>query len=147
MSMEIWALIGVVLIVAEFALPGLILVFLGLAALTVALLMAAGEFPSLAGQLTAFGIASVAYLLGLRSLFKRWLTGRREETGDGSGVVARLEGQRVEVIADFAGGRGTVMLNGVKWDAESDDGLTAGEPAIVHGKEGIRLLVHRVEVS
>ena len=143
-SMEIWALIGVGLIVAEFALPGLILVFLGLAALTVALLMAVGEFPTLAGQMTAFGVASVAYLLGLRSLFRRWLTGRREETGDGSGVVARLEGQRVEGLAGFAGGRGRVLLNGVKWDAESEDALSAGEAAIVEGKDGIRLQVRKL---
>ena len=146
MTMEMWAIAGVALIIGEFALPGLILVFLGLAALTVALLMAAGDITSTSVQLTVFGVTSVVYLLGLRGIFKRWLKGRREETGDGSGVVTRLEGQRVEVVGDFSAGRGKVLLNGVKWEADSDDPLSAGDPAIVFGKDGIRLHVRKLDV-
>lgn len=146
MSLELWAIIGVALIVAEFALPGLILVFLGLAALTVALLMAAGDITSLGVQFTVFGVASVAYLIALRKLFRRWLKGRFEDTSDGSGIVDRLEGQRVQVLADFHAGRGRVLLNGVPWDAESNDRLQAGDAAIVFGKEGIRLHVQKLEL-
>ena len=143
MSVEIWAIVGIALILAEFAIPGLILVFFGMAALTVSGLMALGEIEAASVQWTVFAITSVVYLMALRSLCKRWLRGRFADASDGSGIVDELEGQRVTVIEDFDAGRGKVLLNGVKWDAESNESLCQGDQAVIVGKTGIRLLVDR----
>ncbi len=145
MTIEIWAIIGVGLVLAEFAIPGLILVFLGMGALTVALLMAAGDVTTPGVQFTVFGVTSVVYLVALRKFFQRWLKGRFEDMSDGSGIVDRLEGQRVEVLGEFKAGRGRVLLNGVKWDAESADVLDEGDSAIIESKDGIRLRVRKLD--
>ena len=143
MALETWAIAGVLLILLEFAAPGLILAFFGMAALTVALGMAVGVIGGTSSQWSVFGVASVVYLVALRGVFKRWLRGRAVDAADGSGIVDELEGQRVDVVADFVSGRGKVLLNGVKWDAESADELKAGDTAIILGKQGIRLQVGR----
>jgi len=55
----IWTLVGVVLILAEFAMPGVILVFFGVAALLVGLLLWVGVDMSLNIQILVFGALAI----------------------------------------------------------------------------------------
>lgn len=141
MSAIVWLIIGVGLVLAEFAAPGIVLVFFGAAAISVAALAAAGVTESVAHQMGAFAFLSVIYLVALRDVFKRWFMGHTSDQSDGSGVMQDVEGQRVRVLTDFDAGQGTVLLNGVKWNARCDTDLKAGQQALVTGKSSLILLV------
>ena len=75
----LWMYTGAFLMLAELASPGFVVFFFGLAAATVAALK--GLVPSLPlwGQLAAFSVLSIFYLLVLRRILKRIFTG--EKTG------------------------------------------------------------------
>ena len=70
----IWFLIGLGLIIAELAVPGIILVFFGIAAWVVAILDWCGV-ESLSVQLWIFGITSLLLVFVLRRFVKDWFLG------------------------------------------------------------------------
>jgi inner membrane protein len=136
---SIWILIGVLLILSEFALPGVIAVFFGMAALLVGLLLFLKVPLDLPGQIFLFGVLGVALLLLARRRFTPWLKGRSETGGVGSEVLP--VGTRATAQADFVQGLGVVVLNGVRWNAESQDAIRAGDPVWLTGRQGLILRV------
>jgi membrane protein implicated in regulation of membrane protease activity len=136
-----WFLGGLVLMLLELALPGIILLFIGLGAWVTALAAWLGWVDSLAGQTLVFAIASVVLLVGLRRLFKGWLTGFTL-AGDSAHELNEFLGKTVPVVTAIpAGGVGKVEFRGVHWNAQSDAPLGAGASAIITGREGLCLLV------
>ncbi|NRB76465.1 MAG: NfeD family protein, partial [Verrucomicrobiales bacterium] len=91
-SAIIWFLIGLGLILAEFAVPGVILVFIGAAAWVVALLDWMGV-DSLSVQLWVFGLVSVGLVVFARRYVKSWFTGK--ESNGASDVDEEFVGQVV----------------------------------------------------
>ena len=71
----IWFLIGFALVLVEFALPGVIIVFLGLGAWVTALFVWLGWAESVGAQTAVFMISSVMLLFGLRHIFRGWFMG------------------------------------------------------------------------
>jgi inner membrane protein len=136
---SIWILIGVWLILSEFALPGVIAVFFGMAALLVGLLLFLNVPLDLPGQIFLFGVLGVALLLVARRRFTPWLKGKSETGGVGSEVLP--VGTRATAQADFVQGLGVVILNGVRWNAESQDAIRAGDPVWLTGRQGLILRV------
>jgi len=136
---SLWTLIGVLLILSEFALPGVIAVFFGLAALLVALLLSLNIPLDPPGQILLFGILGVALLLLARRRLRPWFRGRTETGGVGSEVLP--VGTRAVAQTDFARGIGVVTLNGVRWNAESTDPIRAGDPVWLTGRQGLVLQV------
>ena len=76
----LWMYVGAFLMLAELASPGFVVFFFGLAAATVSL--SKWAFPSLPlwGQLAAFSVYSIIYLLVLRKYLKKVFTGDKEES-------------------------------------------------------------------
>ena len=76
----IWMYVGAFLMLAELISPGFVVFFFGLAAATVSLLK--WIFPSLPlwGQLAAFSILSILYLLVLRKYIKSVFMGEKDES-------------------------------------------------------------------
>lgn len=136
-----WLLLGLVLLISEFFIPGLIAAFFGLGALAVGILTLTGVITTLPIQLLCFGLISLVALFGLRKHCARWLRGAVGERGDGDLDDIGLLGSRVVVLTDFVDGVGTVQLNGTKWDAEAADVLSAGDSAWVIALNGIVLRV------
>lgn len=136
-----WLLLGIVLLLSELFLPGLIAAFFGIGALVVGLLTLLGLVESFSMQLVVFSVVSLVALFSLRHHFRRWLMGA--ETGRSAVDLnnAGLIGSRVSVLTDFVQGSGDVQLNGAKWDAESDEPLKAGDSAWVVQNRGILLIV------
>lgn len=125
----------------ELALPGIILVFIGLGAWVAALAAWLGWVDSLAGQILIFAIASVVLLVGLRRLFKSWLTGVTLES-DTTHELNEFLGKTVSVVAAIpSGGVGKVEFKGAYWNAQCADSLSIGSPAIITGRDGLCLLV------
>jgi hypothetical protein len=74
-----------------------------------------------------------------RRRFTPWLKGRSETGGVGSEVLP--VGTRATAQADFVQGLGVVILNGVRWNAESQDAIRAGDPVWLTGRQGLILRV------
>lgn len=140
-----WLMLGLVLLISEFFIPGLIAAFFGLGALTVGILTLSGVISSLPVQLMCFALISLVALFGLRKHCARWLRGAVGERGDGKLDDIGLLGNRVLVLTDFVDGAGTVQLNGAKWDAESEEQLRAGDSAWVVAFSSIVLRVSSVK--
>jgi membrane protein implicated in regulation of membrane protease activity len=136
---SLWTLIGILLIVSELVLPGVIAVFFGVAALLIALMLFFSIPLSVPGQILLFGVLGAALLLIARRRLKPWFQGDVETGGVGSEVLP--VGTRALAQSDFVRGVGVVMLNGVRWNAESDEPIRAGDPVWLIGRRGLVLEV------
>lgn len=146
MSVEFWIILGVALLLIEFALPGLLLLFFGVGALIVALTTAIGLTSAAGAQWLVFSAISIAALLGFRRLFRRWFYGRVEDRDDrASGEVDAALGEVVAVSKGFVEGHGEVLYNGTRFqalwrDPQHTPPVVGGHVRIVD-RDGIRLVV------
>ena len=123
----LWAIAGVVLVVAEVLSGGFVLLMLGVAALG-----AAGA--SAAGVPLGPDIAVFAVLAGLLVLVARPAVNRRFRVHDPVNTGTRaLLGTHGEVVDAVSTDTGTVRLSGSLWSARSlhDDDLAAGTAVVV----------------
>ncbi len=141
---QIWFLVGLVLVLSELALPGVILVFIGIGAWMASLTTWLGWTESLGPQMLVFAISSLVLLLGLRRLCKSWLMGFSKTNADGSQDLDEFIGKPVRVITGLtAGVQGKVEFKGAGWTAESDDTFAPGDTAVITGLDGLCLKVRR----
>lgn len=136
-----WALVGLVLLIAELATVSFILCFIGMGALIVAATTWIGLTPSFSSQLIVFSASSLALLFLLRKTAKKLFAGHADVPPD-------YAGQKVDVVKPIpAGGEGTVRYRGSDWIAFSDTNRTIPEGATVQIEtiEGIRVKVKPVE--
>ncbi|MCC5855057.1 MAG: NfeD family protein [Idiomarina sp.] len=141
----IWIFIGILLILSELLATSVIAVFLGIGAIVVGLALKLGLVETTAAQYTLFGIVSLASLLVARKQFKRWFVGFTNDETEQQQRFQQDLGERVTVHTDFVNGAGRVVLNGVQWDAVSEEGLVSGDVAWVVENDGIRLTVSRTK--
>ena len=136
-----WALVGLVLLIAELATVSFILCFIGMGALIVAATTWIGLTPSFSSQLIVFSASSLALLFLLRKTAKKLFAGHADVPPD-------YAGQKVGVVKPIpAGGEGTVRYRGSDWIAFSDTNRTIPEGATVQIEtiEGIRVKVKLIE--
>jgi len=139
-ALYIWIVLGVGLIVLEFIVPGLVVVFFGVAALVVALAISLGFFPAWQSQVFVWAIVSLLLILALRRQFRHWFPSL-EEVGH---PEESLMGEIVEVLEEIpAGGEGRVRFQGTSWLARSNEAISAGEKAKITGRDNIILYVSR----
>ena len=137
----IWAILGIILIVAELMTMAFVLVFFGLGSLLTAFLTWLGITPDFTSQLLVFAISSSVMLLVLRTFAKKQFFRKSE-------VSQEFIGQKVKVVrAISADSEGTVSYRGSEWIAFSDskEVIPAGAIAEIIGTEGIRLKVRKIE--
>jgi len=138
-SAIIWFLIGLGLVVAEFAVPGVILVFIGVAAWVVALLDWLGV-ESFSIQLWVFGLTSLGLVIFARRFVKGWFLG--SETSAEGALDEEFIGKIVEVVKPIKdGGFGAVELKGARWKAISDSNFKEGDQAEVISRDNLTLQV------
>ena len=135
-----WALTGIILMICEFAVPGLILFFFGLGALVTALL--AWVFVlSLTFQLGVFAVASLVSLFTLRRLLKPVFMGR-STASSADALSETLAGEEAVVSERIEpGSPGKVKLHGTDWKAESDEPLEVGQAVVVENQRSLTLIV------
>lgn len=134
-----WVIVGIGLMLCEFAVPGLILFFFGLGALVTA--VACWPFdPSLTTQLIIFAAASLVSLFGLRRLLKPVFMGG--SSGAEGSMTEGMAGREAKVTEPIApGAAGKVVMNGVAWKAESDGELDVGRAVVVIDQHSLTLIV------
>lgn len=136
----VWAVVGLVLLIAELATVSFILCFIGLGALVVAFTTWIGLTTSLTSQLIVFSTSSLLLLFLLRKTARKLFAGQADAPPD-------YAGQKVEVVKPIpAGGEGAIQYRGSDWIAFSDAPQTipAGAVVQIEAIEGIRVKVKPV---
>lgn len=137
----VWFIVGLILILSEFALPGIILIFIGLGAWAAAFTSWMDWTPSLASQMTVFSVGSLIFLMGLRRFFTEWFMGL-SKSGDARDAEEEFAGKEVKVLGTIAAGHdGKVEFKGSTWNARSDSPLEAGSIAVIVSRDGLMLTV------
>jgi membrane protein implicated in regulation of membrane protease activity len=137
----IWFLIGLALLLLEFALPGLIVFFFGVGACIVAVVCLFVDI-SINAQLLIFIIASVSSLL----LLRKWLTGIfRGHITSKQNIKVNLEefvGQRAVVVKKITPKLpGKIEFRGTRWEALADQDIDKGAVVEIIDKDNITLKV------
>lgn len=141
----IWLVFGIVLMALELVVPGLVVVFLGLAALLVAGGLGLGLIGGWVGALTAWFVTSTVLTLGLRSAFTRFLPGSSrkqltDEDLDAFGEVAIV----LSEVGPKQGGR--IRFRGSTWAAETtEQTLPVGSKARVIARDNLVWIVEAAD--
>ena len=136
--LTLWIVAGIVLIVLELVVPGMVLVFLGAGSLLVALLVWLGLIESWTAAITTWFVSSLVLLVGLRNFFYRLIPGDAEE-GASTDEDANAYGEIVEVAeAITPGSPGRIRYRGTTWKAACyDEKLEAGCKARIVYRENL----------
>jgi inner membrane protein len=137
----IWFIVGLVILVLELAVPGLILFFFGVGAWLVALLTLLFDI-SINAQLLIFFTTSVILLFSLRKWVRQLFTGKMGISKNDDESSGDMVGERATVVeAIIPPSKGRVEIHGTNWTAESDIEIKAGEIVEIIGKKNLTLRV------
>jgi membrane protein implicated in regulation of membrane protease activity len=137
----IWAFIGVVLLIMELFIPGLVVFFFGVGALLVAAICLFANI-SLNVQLLVFLITSVAFLLALRNRLKGIFSGFSKSRPSMSQNPPEFIGEKVTVLQAITPIQpGMVEMHGTNWKARADVAISAGAVVEIIGSENLTLVV------
>lgn len=138
-----WIVGGIVLILAELAVPSFFIVWFGLGALLVGLLALAFDL-SLTAQLATWTIASLSMVVLWFRVFKQSFDKTRAGTADGD-AIGQI-GLLVSAVAPFEKGKVRFqgpLLGSEEWVCMADDPIAAGERVRVLAVEGSFLKVSK----
>ena len=137
----LWFIAGALLILAEFMVPGVVIVFFGVGALITSLTTWLGLTESLTSQTFMFGSSSVVLLFSLRHLVRSWFVGKSDdENGD---LDDDFTGREALVTRDIPGPGidGRIEIKGSEWKARAESTIPAGTTVIIDGRQGLTLHV------
>ncbi|MGB6221254.1 NfeD family protein [Haloferula sp.] len=137
----LWFFFGALMILAEFMVPGVVIVFFGVGALFTSLTTWLGLTESLASQTVMFGASSIVLLFSLRHLVKSWFVGKSDDkNGD---LDDDFTGREAMVTRDIPGPGldGRIEIKGSEWKARSEATILAGTMVIIDGRQGLTLHV------
>ena len=143
----LWAVLGLVLIVAEIFTAGFVLLWFGVGALVAALAALTGLGYPL--QFLIFFIVSSALTAGSRTIFARYFV--REDDGGGLKMgLEALPGKVGTVVTSSRGSlqEGAVKVYGSTWTAypaAGEPALEAGERVVVESVQGASIYVRRAD--
>ena len=139
-----WIVAGVVLIVLELIVPGMVLVFLGAGALLVALLVWLGLVQTWVASITTWFIASLVLLLVLRGFLQRFISGDAETQS--TDEEFDIYGKVVDVVEAIGPDKeGRIRYRGTTWQAACyDNTLEAGTKAQIVCRENLIWVVQPV---
>lgn len=137
----IWAAVALLLFAAEALAPGAFMLWLGFAAVAMAIAVLLMPGLSLLAQMTAFVVLSFVSI----QVYRRWF--RKCERPSDQPVLnhraAALVGRVVPLERAIVGGRGRVQIADAYWDVTGPD-LPAGSHVRITGAEAMVLRVEPV---
>jgi membrane protein implicated in regulation of membrane protease activity len=140
----VWFIIGLIMLLIEFALPGLIIFFFGIGAWIVALSCYFFNI-SLNLQLLLFILSSTFLLLTLRKWLKSVFTGRSGSPEEPAEKLEEFLGERAIVTKDiFPDSVGRVEFHGTQWNAVAGEAIPKGKHVEIIGKDNITFEVKPV---
>lgn len=140
----IWFAVGLVLLVAEFIIPGLIIAFFAVGAWIVAGVCLATPI-SLNAQLTLFIVSSVICLVGARRWVRGMFSGFASDRQDANTDLNEFVGQRAVVTTEITPRlAGRVEFHGTHWTAKSEEAIAEGAVVEITDKSSATLTVKPV---
>lgn len=142
----VWLIIGVILTLMEFAVPGVILVFFGAGAILTAILTWAGILDSVAFQALFFAASSVTLLVVLRRYLSKYFKGKIDSGKNGQLYDGEFIGKKVRVKNCIipSTNEGRIEFEGTDWKAVSDHEVEEGQLVEIVSKENITFRVKPV---
>jgi membrane protein implicated in regulation of membrane protease activity len=137
-----WVVAGIALILAELAIPAFFIIWFGIGALIVALVLRFAPLMSITAQLALWTVASLAMVMLWFSVFRPELRKTRSGTADGE-VIGEI-GLLVGAVAPFSRGRVRFqrpLLGADEWVCIAEAAIAAGERVRVVAVEGSFLKV------
>lgn len=134
----IWFILGLILILLEFQIPGIITVFFGIGAWVTAVICLFLPI-GLALQLLIFLIVSISSLVFLRKWLKGYFDNQSRDTGS---LTNEFIGERAvvkEMITPLQ--RGKVEFHGSNWEAEAYEEIKPETIVEIIDKKSIVLIV------
>lgn len=136
----LWWILAVLLIAGEILLPGYFLLWIGLAAAAMGVLLWLLPSLGLLGQAILFGVMAFAFCVA----YARWLRPRLERSEAGDERLNRrgeqMIGQRYELIEPIVNGRGKARVGDGQWLVSGPD-LPLGSTVEVVAVDGTTLQV------
>lgn len=132
-----WFLLGLALLLAEFALPGIIIMFFGIGAWITALTTWMGLTPNATSQNIVFAISSLVLLFVMRRRLKQIFVG----TTTNDTIEDEFTGKEARVVSEIDSSKGKVELKGAEWNARSVETISANSLVIIERREGLTLHV------
>lgn len=140
----LWWILALLLIAGELLLPGYFLLWIGLAAAAMGVLLWAVPTLGMLAQAIIFGLLAFAFCVA----YARWLRPKLERRTPGSERLNRraeqMIGQRYELVEAIVNGRGKVGVGDGQWLAEGPD-LPAGSEVEIVALQGTTFTVKPVE--
>lgn len=136
-----WFLGGLVLVLLEFAVPGVILVFIGLGAWLAALTTWMEWTPTLGSQSLVFAVGSLTLILTLRRFFQKWFLGISESGGPELASDEMIHAKVLVVKPIPSDSMGKIEFRGVHWNAVSSVPVEAGNWVSIVSRDGLNLRV------
>lgn len=141
----IWFLFGLVLMLGEIVTPGFVLIFFGVGAWIVALLLWMGTTISFTTQLFLFLVVSVASLLLFRKYGKKYSHGKVIKA-DPASSIDDVRGEKAVATSDISPlTGGTVEFHGTHWNAESETAVSKGASVEVLERNNLVLKVKPIQ--
>ena len=142
-AIYIWIIVGLLLMLSEFVIPGFIIFFFGAAAIIVGILQALVPGVPLPAWIIACCILGTVLLLLCRRYMPKYMTGTRmtgdcETDVDNDGII----GEKVLVVKEIDPALpGKVELHGTVWNATAGQGIAKGETVVIKAKRNLTLEV------
>ncbi|MDN3647793.1 NfeD family protein [Reinekea marina] len=140
----IWVIIGAVLIVIEFLVPGAVFGFIGAAAMLTGVLIHFGHIEGFVNIMMTFFIASFVFILFLRSALLKLFPDNSvvQNTDELQDAIGRI----VEVTEDISPyKRGRIKYLETSWEAQAETDFVVGEQAVIAGQDGNCWIVKSIE--
>ena len=135
----IWLYFGVFLMLLELLLPGFVVFFFGLAALTVGgLFFLVGDSFGGTAQFATFAVLSILYLLTLRRTFARLFKGNKDSKAEVDELVGHV-GKVTAAIHPPAEGR--VHIGDAEWSATAQEAIEVGQVVQVKSRQNLTVQV------
>ena len=142
-SIYVWIMVGLLLMLSEFIVPGFIIFFFGVAAIVVGVLQALIPSVPLSIWIILTCILGTVLLLACRrflpkSMIGTKMTGDCETDVDNDGVI----GEKVQVVEKITPAQqGKVELHGSLWNASADEDIPEGTTVVILEKKNLTLIV------
>ena len=136
-----WTVVGLLLILSEFIVPGFIIFFFGVGALLTGCLLFLFEGMPVYLQLVVFAVSSVILLLVLRRLFPGIFGGKERKSAlppDDEECAGKMAEVLEPIVADIGG---KVSFQGTEWHAVSANAHQKGDYVRIIRRENITLVV------
>ena len=135
----IWLYFGVFLMLLELLMPGFVVFFFGLAALSVgALIFLLGDSFGGTAQFVTFAILAILYILTLRRFFARLFKGSKDSKAEADELVGRV-GTVTAAIRPPVEGR--VQIGDAEWAAIAQEAIEVGQVVQVKSRQNLTIQV------